>query len=201
MRKLRYNVSMTLVVLGLSALAACSKPAAPAGDAASSGAAAASGTPAAATVKGGSVADLGQGLKTGVWELTTHAAGSPRAMVAKMCIDTAMSTQFAKLGSSMAAQMDCTTTKASRSGNVIDTESVCKEKGRTIKTQMHMELTADGYHQTMQSSYDPPSRPPVSAEVDGKYLGDCGDMKPGDMVLPGGIKINMNSGLAKAKTP
>ncbi len=196
MRKVRYDVCITLAVLGLTALTACSKPAAPAGEGASS-AAAASGTPAAATA-GGS-ADLGQGLKPGGWEMTSHIPGMSQPMVTKMCLDASLSTDFAKLGSSNPGKLDCTTTRTSRLGNNIDVDSVCKSQGMTINSKMHMELTDAGYHQKIEQSYDPPAMKPTTVEVDGKYLGDCGDMKPGDMVMPGGIKINMHDVAAKAK--
>lgn len=201
MRKMRYNVSITLAVLGLAALAACSKPAAPAGDAASSGAAAVSGSPAAAVANGG-LADLGQGLKTGAWQMTANVPGMGQPMVTKMCLDAGLSNKFEKLGSSNSAKMDCSTQKASRMGNTIDVVSTCKSDGMTINTKMHMELTGDSsYHQTVEQSYDPPMMKPMTTTVDGKYLGDCGDMKPGDMVMPGGVKINMNDVAAKAKKP
>lgn len=192
MRKVRYDVCITLAVLGLAGLVACSKPAATGGNASS-------GAPAATTATTGGSADLGQGLKVGGWEMTSHIPGMSQPMVTKMCLDAGLSTEFAKLGSSNAAQLDCTTTKTSRLGNNIDVDSVCKHQGMTINSKMHMELTDNGYHQTIEQSYDPPSMKPTTVEVDGKYLGDCGDMKPGDMVMPGGIKINMHDVAAKAK--
>lgn len=106
------------------------------------------------------------------------------------------------MANSNAAKMDCSTQSASRVGNVIDVQSACKTEGMTIRTKMHMEIAGDNsYHQTVEQSYDPPMMKPMTSTIDGKYLGDCGDMKPGDMVMPGGIKINMNDVAAKAKKP
>lgn len=198
MRKMRYNVSITLAVLGLAALAACSKPAAPAGDAASGGASAVAGSPAAAVATTGG-SDLGQGLKTGAWQMTADMPGMG-PMVTKVCLDANLSSHFEKMGNSNAAKMDCTTQKASRLGNVIDVQSTCKSDGMTVNTKMHMELTGDNsYHQTIEQSYDPPMMKPMTTTIEGKYLGDCGDMKAGDMVMPGGVKLNMNDLAAKAK--
>jgi hypothetical protein len=131
--------------------------------------------------------------------MTSHVPGMTQPMVSKMCLDAGLTKKFAEMGSSNSAKLDCTTTKTSRLGNNIDVESVCKQQGMTINSKMHMELTDNGYHQTIEQSYDPPAMKPMTTTVDGKYLGDCGDMKPGDMVMPGGIKINMYDVAAKAK--
>lgn len=189
MRKLLPGVCVTLA---FASLFACSKPSTPPADA-SAAAPAASGTPAVAA------AGSGPALKTGEWEVTTalpsKVANLGKDMVTKMCLDSELSSRFEKLGSSNPGKLDCAAQEVRHVGNVIDVDSTCKASGLTVHTKMHMEMTGDNaYHQTIQTSYDPPMGEPMTTEINGKWLGPCSaGMQPGDMILPGGRKINMNA--------
>ncbi len=196
---IRYWRSSVCVVLGALALTGCSKPAATGG--ASAGA---SETPAASVSDGKSdvlsALQSGPGLKAGLWQMTTTVKGMTSGLVTKMCLDEGLTHKFASMGTSNPGKMACSPTAATRAGSVIDVTTVCKSDGLNITNKMHMEMAGDdAYHQTVTQSYDPPMAEATVSTIEGKFLGGCGDLKPGDMTMPGGVKINMYDVEAKAK--
>jgi hypothetical protein len=74
--------------------------------------------------------------------------------------------------------------------------------GRTVTSHIHMEMVSDSeYHQTIASTMTPPMSGDgkSTTTVTGKRVSDCpADMKGGDMVMPGGMKINMYDALNRA---
>lgn len=203
MKKLPLNICISTVMLGaVLALSACNKPATPADG--STGAAtppADAPAPATSTDPLASI-ESGSGLKAGLWESTMNMPGMTSGMTTKMCLDEGLSKKFSQMGSSNPGKMDCAPVSGSRAGNVIDIDTQCKMEGRTANTKMHMELSGDGnsYHQTVETSFDPPMGAGSKVTVDGKYLGACpATMRAGDMEMMGGVKINMYDVAAKAK--
>ncbi len=196
MKKLSLNICITLAVLGL---AACNKPAAPAADGGNGAATPPADAPAASTDPLAAV-ESGSGLKPGLWQTSMNMPGMTSAMIVKMCLDEGLSKKFSQMGSSNPGKMDCTPVSGTRSGNVIDITTQCKTNGMTANTKMHMELGDDSYHQTVETSYDPPMGEPTKVTMDGKYMGACpATMKAGDMDMGSGMKINMYDQAAKNK--
>ncbi|MBW8882501.1 MAG: DUF3617 family protein [Asticcacaulis sp.] len=183
------GMCMTMAVL---ALTGCSKKdgAEDGGDGPSTAPADA---PAAAPAPG---ADAGSGLKAGAWQMTTAVAGMPKGMVSTMCLDETLSKKFSELGSSVRGDMDCSNKSVSRTGNTIDIAATCKQADRTVDSKIHVEMQGENaYHQTVESTFDPPlmGKSSATTTVDGKWLGTCESqgLKPGDMVMPGGMKMNI----------
>jgi hypothetical protein len=135
--------------------------------------------------------------KAGLWEMKVMRTGSPRPdMTMQHCTDETtdreMSTAFAPMSKEICSKKDVQKTAT---GYVSD--SVCGVAGvsisshseivgdfnsaYTVKTKSHSEggpAATKGDHETM---------------IEAKWLGACKpDQKPGDIVMPGGMKINLH---------
>ena len=131
--------------------------------------------------------------KPGLWELSTQPAGLPKAITTKMCLDQATDKAMMKLGMSIS---QCDQLTMSHDGNDLVIDSVCTVGGAKMKT--HAVISGD-----FQSAYamksvsdriSGASNLPAHSEVtqQATWISDCpSDMKPGDMTLPNGMKMNV----------
>lgn len=131
--------------------------------------------------------------KPGLWELTTQPTGLPKAIVTKMCLDAATDKAMMKVGMSFSK---CDEMTVSRDGGNIVVDSVCTVGAAKMKT--HAVITGDFQSAyTLKSASDRisgASNLPKHSEVtqEAKWLSDCpSDMQPGDMTMPGGMKMNV----------
>ena len=151
-------------------------------------------------ISGGTAGAPGSGLKPGLWEMATKVDKVPQTITTKICLDEAMVTKFTTNSGPMhKGDTNCSDQKVTRNGRTVDVTAVCQDGASKIHTAVHMEMAGDtAYHQTIKATFDPPKdgMTDVTTSVDGKWLGACGaDMKPGDMVMPGGMKINMGDAM------
>jgi hypothetical protein len=126
--------------------------------------------------------------KAGQWkiEMTLPTPGG-KLMTTELCLDETTDQQLMSAGIGMTS--DCTTT---RTGNGFD--SVCTFGG--MKTTSHVEMSGD-----FQSSYTMkittdrvggPAQMPKHSEITqtATWQGACNGLAPGEMLMPGGMKIN-----------
>jgi hypothetical protein len=133
--------------------------------------------------------------KPGLWELKMVRAGSPMpAMTIQHCTDEttdkAMATSFAPMSKEVCSKHDIQQTAA---GYVAD--SVCSLAGVSVTS--HSEITGDfnsayTVKTTSHSEGGPAALPrDTTMTIEAKWLGACKpDQKPGDVVMPGGFKVN-----------
>ncbi len=133
--------------------------------------------------------------KAGLWEMKmVRSGGSTHDMTMQHCTDATtdkqMSTSFSP-GKETCAKRDIQKTAT---GYVSD--SVCSVAGMTITS--HAEITGDfnsayTVKSTSQTEGPMSGRPRESTTtVEAKWLGACKpDQKPGDIVMPGGMKMNI----------
>ena len=133
--------------------------------------------------------------KAGLWEMKmVRTGGSVPDMTMQHCTDATtdkqMSTSFSP-GKETCAKQDIQKTAA---GYVSD--SVCSVAGMTITS--HAEITGDfNSAYTVKSSSRSeggPSGVPrdSTTTIEAKWMGACkADQKPGDIVMPGGFKLNV----------
>jgi len=145
-------------------------------------------------------------LKPGQWEITMDAgnrAKDAKPVKTTMCVDEVSQQQMYATGMG-AAREACSKNDFRRDGTRYIGYSECKfgdskTVGRTLMT-----LTGDtAYHVEVKSTYDPPFMGMKEAQttLDGKHVGACRDgLVPGDIVMPGGQKINVKD-FGKARTP
>jgi uncharacterized protein DUF3617 len=134
--------------------------------------------------------------KAGLWEMKMVRTGSPLPeMTMQHCTDAAtdkeMGAAFAPTTKEACSKQDIQQTAT---GYVSD--SVCSFSGVSITS--HSEITGDfnsayTVKSTSHSERGPTGVPRDSTmTVDAKWLGACKpDQKPGDIVMPGGMKMNI----------
>jgi hypothetical protein len=134
--------------------------------------------------------------KSGLWEIETSSGAHPgAAQKAQMCIDQKTDDALNQMGTGMSKDM-CSKSNIRREGGAIVTDSVCKFGTTTATT--HSVVTGQfdsAYKVETRSTYDPPmaGMKEGSAVIHARWVGPCKpDQKPGDMILPSGVKINVN---------
>ena len=134
--------------------------------------------------------------KAGLWEMKMVRTGSPMPeMTMQHCTDEStdkeMSTTFSPMAKEMCSKQDIQKTAT---GYVSD--SLCKVGAMSITS--HSDIVGDfnaGYtvKSTSHNEGGPANVPRDSTmTIEAKWLGACKpDQKPGDIVMPGGIKMNV----------
>lgn len=134
--------------------------------------------------------------KAGLWEMKVVRTGSPLPqMTMQHCTDATtdkdMSTAFSPMAKEICAKRDI---KQTATGYVSD--SVCSLAG--ISMTSHSEITGDfnsayTVKTTTHSERIMAGLPKdTTATIEAKWLGACkSDQKPGDVVMPGGFKLNI----------
>jgi hypothetical protein len=134
--------------------------------------------------------------KAGLWEMKTVKTGSGLPeMTMQHCTDQTtdkeMSTAFSPMSKEVCAKRDIQKTAT---GYTSDSE--CSAVGMTITS--HSDITGDfnsayTVKTTSHSEHGPAGVPrDATTVIEAKWLGACKpDQKPGDIVMPGGFKINV----------
>ncbi len=135
--------------------------------------------------------------KAGLWEMKMVKTGSPMPeMTMQHCTDETVDKEMNSNISPMAKQV-CSKQDIQKTATGYVTDSVCNVAG--ISTTSHAEITGD-----FNSAYTVKSTSHIQGGVAGaagrdatttieaKWLGACkADQKPGDIVMPGGFKMNV----------
>ncbi|MEH2506228.1 hypothetical protein V1290_005039 [Bradyrhizobium sp. AZCC 1578] len=134
--------------------------------------------------------------KAGLWEMKVVSTGSPSSeMTMHQCTDETtdkgMSTAMSPLAKEICSKQDIQKTAT---GYV--TDSVCGVAGITVKSRA--EITGDfnsayTVKSTSQSEGGMAGAPrDNSSTIEAKWVGACkADQKPGDIIMPGGMKMNI----------
>ncbi len=141
--------------------------------------------------------------KAGLWEMKMLPSGPMPGMTMQQCTDAdtdkRMNDAFMPMAKDICAKND---TQKTATGYV--TDSVCTIAGVTSTT--HADVTGDfnsayTVKTTMQAQNAAKGMPrDTTMSVEAKWLGACkADQKPGDIVMPGGMKMNIRD-LEKAKS-
>lgn len=185
--------ALALTAVSLVALSACNRkpaqaphPPAPPGSAPTSGA----GAPAAPA------APVALPERTpGLWEQKVSSRGMTQA--SRICLDKATEARFTWWGQS-AGKSGCShTTVTPRAGGGWSFASSCV--GENGKTETRGEVTGDfakAYKVSAQSTISGARAPSMNGThamtLEARWQGPCpAGMQPGDMLLPGGMKINL----------
>ncbi|MDM0046903.1 DUF3617 family protein [Variovorax dokdonensis] len=131
--------------------------------------------------------------KPGLWEMSIEGARG-REHVVQQCIDARTDAMLREMGEQR-GDAKCTKKDVRKEGAKIVIDSVC-QMGKTTATS-HAEISGDfgtDYRMETQTTYSPPlrGRAEGKAVIHAKWSGPCkADQKPGDMIMPGGMKINV----------
>ena len=135
--------------------------------------------------------------KAGLWEMKVMRAGAPAPdMTMQQCTDETtdkeMSTALSPMAKDICSKKDITKTAT---GYVSD--SVCGLAGVSIAS--HAEITGDfNAAYTVKSTSHSEGGPAAMkgdhvTTIEAKWLGPCKpDQKPGDIIMPGGMKMNIH---------
>jgi hypothetical protein len=134
--------------------------------------------------------------KAGLWELRMMRAGSPTPeMAMQHCTDETTDKQMTASFSPMAKEK-CAKNETQKTATGYTTDSVCSFGGTTMTS--HSEITGDfnsayAVKVTSQNDHAPAGAPrDNNMTLEAKWLGPCkADQKPGDIVMPGGFKMNI----------
>jgi hypothetical protein len=134
--------------------------------------------------------------KSGLWEITrTSTRTADKARLIQMCVDEATDNALRQLAEGMPRET-CKTDKISRDGDKLVVESTCKLRQSTSRT--HAVITGkfdSAYKIESKSTYDPPlaGKAEGHAVLEAKWTGPCkADQRPGDMILPSGLKVHVD---------
>jgi hypothetical protein len=129
--------------------------------------------------------------KAGLWEITTDAG--KQAMKIQQCIDAATDHAMQARGGA-APQGDCSKRDVQKSGNTITIDSVCTFGGKTRTSHVVITGSFDSEYSmtvTGQTEGQPAGR---TVTLSAKWLGPCAaDQRPGDMIMPNGMKMNIQN--------
>ena len=148
----------------------------------------------AAPVTAGQAIDLPT-RKPGLWELKMQGSGSGQNVAIQHCTDETIDKKMNAAVQPLATEA-CSAPTIQKTATGYTNDSVCKVAGMT--TTSHAEITGDfnsayTVEVTSHNENPLPGVPKESATtLDAKWLGPCKDgQKPGDIVMPGGIKMNI----------
>jgi hypothetical protein len=134
-------------------------------------------------------------MKEGLWESHTVrlAQNKSSETTMKMCQSHALEQSMKATSQSVRTMNQCTQVVTQQSAHGYTSESHCESgalKGATTKITMsfqgdtatHMEMRMSG------------AQADSSTTIDSHYIGSCpADMKPGDVIMPDGSKVNMRA--------
>jgi hypothetical protein len=134
--------------------------------------------------------------KAGLWEMRVVKTGSPIPdMTMQHCTDETTDKDMSNSVSPLANQI-CSKQDIQKTATGFVSDSVCTVGGMSITS--HSDIVGDfnsAYTVTSSSHTDRgTSGPPrdTTTKIEAKWLGACKpDQKPGDIVMPGGFKLNV----------
>ncbi|MFB9264597.1 DUF3617 domain-containing protein [Bradyrhizobium erythrophlei] len=134
--------------------------------------------------------------KAGLWEMKMVRSGGPMPeMTMQHCTDAATDKEMSTAASPMAKEI-CSKQDIQKTATGYVSDSVCGVGGMTMTS--HAEITGDfnsayTMKSTSHSEGGPAGAPrDTTMTIEAKWLGACkSDQKPGDVVMPGGMKMNV----------
>jgi hypothetical protein len=134
--------------------------------------------------------------KTGLWEMKLVRAGSPLPeMTMQHCTDETTDRDMATAASPLSKEI-CSKRDLAQTATGYVSDSECSVAGVSMTT--HSEITGDFNSAYTVKTTTHSDRPvtglpkDVITTIEAKWLGACKpDQKPGDIVMPGGFKLNV----------
>ncbi|KRR08381.1 hypothetical protein CQ12_20430 [Bradyrhizobium jicamae] len=133
--------------------------------------------------------------KAGLWEMKVLSGGSVPEMTMQQCTDATtdkdMSTAMAPMAKEICSKQDIQKTAT---GYV--TDSVCGISGITVKSRAEITGDFNSAYTVKTSSQSEGGLAGAARDsnstIEAKWVGACkADQKPGDIIMPGGMKMNV----------
>jgi hypothetical protein len=133
--------------------------------------------------------------KAGLWEMKMVKSGSPLpSMTIQHCTDETIDKEMSATFSPMSKEA-CSKREIQKTATGYVSDSVCSASGVSMTT--HSDITGDfssAYTVKFTSHTEGVVGPhDITSSIEAKWLGACKpDQKPGDIVMPGGLKMNIH---------
>ena len=137
--------------------------------------------------------------KSGLWEIQTSMMGQAPGQTMKQCVDAASDAKMMQMGQDTNAKMgaSCAKNDFRKEGGNFISESDCTIGGMRIvsRTVFSGDFNSE-YSGETTASFDPAlvGMTEQKMTITARWVGACeADQKPGDIIMPGGVKINIDS--------
>jgi len=128
--------------------------------------------------------------KPGLWEVTMSSDNRVNLIV-QQCVDQATDQLLLQSAGPISVAM-CTKRDVARTGDTMTIDSTCKVDGKPATSHAVVTGSFDSAYTMTISASGEALRAGLTMTLAGKWLGAClADQKPGDVVMPGGIKVNI----------
>ena len=131
--------------------------------------------------------------KAGLWEIKTN-TGVPNVpqIAIRQCIDATTDQQMQPSAGPPGATRQCSQSDVAKSGDTVTVDSICTVGGKSVTSHAVIDGSFDSSY-TMTVTAQGEGMPGGSnVTVTAKWLGPCAaDQRPGDMIMPNGMKINI----------
>jgi hypothetical protein len=128
--------------------------------------------------------------KPGLWDIKMNFEGKVPQQSIQQCIDAATDGIMQSSATNIGSQ-NCSKRDVVKSGDTMTIDSVCSVAGKNATSHAVVTGSFDSaYTMTVTSKSD--IGPGFNMTLSAKWLGPCqADQKPGDLILPGGLKMNL----------
>lgn len=130
--------------------------------------------------------------QAGLWKIEMTGAKAPKGTVFH-CVDDATDQKMRAMAEGI-GNAQCSKNETTQDGTGYHVKSVCSMAGSTITSTSNFSGDfVNSYHADISTSYEPPliGMKESSISMDAKYMGACTTQKPGDIVMPNGMTINV----------
>ncbi len=134
--------------------------------------------------------------KAGLWEMKVLSGGSVPEMTMQQCTDEATDKDMSTAMSPVAKEM-CSKQDIQKTATGYVTDSVCGIAGMTIKSTAEIIGDFNSAYTVKTTSHTEGGTAGAprdsNSTIEAKWVGACkADQKPGDIMMPGGMKMNVN---------
>ena len=135
--------------------------------------------------------------KAGLWEVRTAVGGrAGSGLTVKQCVDENTDRMMNSLTGPL-AETACPRLDVKRAGDTITIDAACTILNKAATTRAVITGSFEHAYE-MQVTTQGDAVPAVAMTVTGTFLGPCAaGQKPGDLIMPGGIKLNIRDLQAK----
>ncbi len=137
--------------------------------------------------------------KAGLWEIQNSMEGMPAGQTIRQCVNPEMDKKMIEMGSNMNEQMgaDCSKVEFRKEGKNYVSETDCNMGGmRMISKSVFSGDFNKNYTGVTTVSFEPPVMGMKNQKMKqtARWVGACEPgQKPGDIIMPNGQKLNINS--------
>jgi Protein of unknown function (DUF3617) len=133
--------------------------------------------------------------KAGLWEMKVLSGGSMPEMTMQQCTDETTDKDMSTAMSPVAKEI-CSKQDIQKTATGYVTDSVCGVAGMTIKSKAEINGDFNSAYTVISTSHTEGGAASTprdsSSTIEAKWIGACKpDQKPGDIMMPGGMKMNI----------